>query len=183
MQFIDHYDVIVAGGGTAGVIAAVSAARAGARTLLVEQNGFLGGVLTAGMVCMFLSFHNMRGEQVAQSIPQEVVDRLLQRGGAVPPGHLFNPYGNTYSVTPFDGETLKVVLAEMVEEAGVDLLLHTFAYDALVREGRVHGLSLMNKAGQSVATADIVIDCTGDADTAAHAGASFLAGDTAPLAP
>ena len=84
MQFIDHYDVIVAGGGTAGVIAAVSAARAGARTLLVEQNGFLGGVLTAGMVCMFLSFHNMRGEQVAQSIPQEVVDRLLQRGGAVP---------------------------------------------------------------------------------------------------
>lgn len=178
MHFIGHFDVIVAGGGTAGAPAAVAAARNGARTLLVEQNGFLGGVPTAAMVSCFLSFHNMRGEVVAGGIPQEIVERLLDMGGAVPPGHLFNPYGNTYSVTPFDAEALKLVLSEMAREAGVKQLLHTFVDDVLMEGGRARGIHMVNKGGRSLATAEAIIDCTGDGDVAARAGAPFEKGDS-----
>jgi hypothetical protein len=176
MRFEGHFDVIVAGGGTAGVPAAVAAARNGARTLLVEKNGFLGGVPTAAMVSCFLSFHNMRGEQVAGGIPQEIVERLLAKGGAIPPGHLFNPYGNTYSVTPFDAETLKLVLAEMAREAGVRQLLHSFVDDVLLEGPRLRGIHLVNKGGGAIATADVLVDCTGDGDLAARAGAAFEKG-------
>jgi hypothetical protein len=177
IHFVGDYDVIVAGGGTAGVVAAVAAARNGARTLLVEKNGFLGGVPTAAMVSCFLSFHNMRGERVAGGIPQEIVDRLLDKGGAIPPGHLYSPYGNTYSVTPFDAETLKLVYIEMVQEARVDQLLHTFTYDTLVEDGRARGVRMVNKGGDAMATAKVTIDCTGDGDVAARAGVAFEKGD------
>lgn len=176
MRFVGDYDVIVAGGGTAGVVAAMAAARNGARTLLVEKNGFLGGVPTAAMVSLFLSFHNMRGEKIANGIPQEIVDRLLEKGGGIPPGHLFNPYGNCYTVTPVDPHLLKLVHLEMIGEAGVDLLLHTFIYDVLVEEGRVRGLRMANKWGDATATGKVIIDCTGDADVAAQAGVPWVKG-------
>lgn len=176
MHFVGEYDVIVAGGGTAGVVAAVAAARNGAHTLLVEKNGILGGVPTAAMVSSFLSFHNMRGERVAAGIPQEIVDRLLAKGGAVPPGHLFSPFGNTYSVTPIDAEMLKLALIEMIQEAGVDLLLHTFIHDAVVQGARVRGIRLVNKGGEGLALGAVTIDCTGDADVAVRAGAGHFKG-------
>jgi hypothetical protein len=176
MRYVGDYDVVVAGAGTAGCVAAVAAARNGARTLLVEKNGFLGGTPTAAMVSPFLSFHNMRGEQIAEGIPQEIVDRLLEKGGAIPPGHLFNPYGNAYTVTPNDPEILKLVHLEMTSEAGVDLLLHTYVFDTLVEDGRARGLHMANKWGRATATGTVIIDCTGDADVAASSGAPWVKG-------
>jgi len=165
----EEQEVLVVGGGTAGVIAAIAAARTGAKVLLIELNGLLGGTSTAGMVSSFLTFHNMKGEQIARGIPQEVVDRLLKRGGAVPPGHLRNPYGNAFSVTPFDAEALKYVLMDMCREAGVQLLLRTMGVDAIVANNTIKGVVVTNKAGWGIVLSRVVIDCSGDADVAAAA--------------
>lgn len=176
MKLIGEFDVIVVGGGTAGVVAAVAAARNGARVLLVERNSFLGGVPTAAMVATFLTFHNMRGEQIARGIAQEIVDRLQRRGGVVEPGHLFNPYGNAYSTTPFDPDSLKLVMFELVREAGVKLLLNTSFVEPLMAGNTVRGVYLHNKGGTGLATARVVIDCSGDGDVAALAGAPWELG-------
>ncbi len=169
-------EVLVVGGGTAGVVAAIAAARSGARTLLIELNGFLGGTSTAAMVSSFLTFHNMRGEQIARGIPQEIVDRLLKRGGAVPPGHLRNPYGNAFSVTPFDAEVLKHVLLDMCKEAGVQLLLRTMVVDAILANNTIKGVVVTNKAGWGIVLSSIIIDCSGDADVAVEAGVPYEKG-------
>jgi hypothetical protein len=126
MQLVGEYDVIVAGGGPAGAVAAVAAARSGAHTLLVEKNGILGGVPTAAMVTSFLSFHNMRGERVAAGIPQEIVDRLLSKGGAIPPGQFFSPFGNTYALG-----ALRVAIPCMVEGQAAGVAAATCARDGL----------------------------------------------------
>lgn len=168
------WDVVVAGSGSAGLVAAVAAAREGARTLLVERYGFLGGNLTAGMLGNFLTFHNMRGEQIVGGIPQEIVDRLMARGGS--PGHLRNAYGNAYSVTPYDTEAMKAVALEITQEAGVELLLHTFITDTVVEGRRVRGLQVANKSGLQLVLGRTVVDASGDGDVAALAGAAFEKG-------
>ncbi|MDR7482241.1 MAG: FAD-dependent oxidoreductase [Armatimonadota bacterium] len=174
VRIIGTWDVVVAGSGSAGLVAAVAAAREGARTLLVERYGFLGGNLTAGMLGNFLTFHNMRGEQIVGGIPQEIVDRLMARGGS--PGHLRNAYGNAYSVTPYDTEAMKAVALEITQEAGVELLLHTFITDTLVEDRRVRGLQVANKSGLQLILGRTVVDASGDGDVAALAGAAFEKG-------
>ncbi len=173
----DKKDVVVVGGGPSGAVAAIASARMGASTLLIDLNGFLGGVCTAANISSFLTFHNMRGEQIANGIAQEIVDRLLDIGGAVPPGHLRNPYGNAYSVTPFDAEALKLVLMRMTKEAGVDVLLRTMFTDIIMSGNTVKGVVFNNKAGFNIQPAEIVIDCSGDADVAALAGVPYQKGD------
>jgi hypothetical protein len=170
-------DVVVVGGGPSGAVAAIAAARNGASTLLVDLNGFLGGVSTAANISSFLTFHNMRGEQIANGIAQEIVDRLLDIGGAIPPGHLLNPYGNAYSVTPFDAEALKLVLMQMTKEAGVEVLLRTMFTDVIMSGNTIKGVVFNNKAGTNIQLAEIVLDCSGDADVAALAGAPYQKGD------
>ncbi|GAJ08173.1 unnamed protein product, partial [marine sediment metagenome] len=108
-------DVVVAGGGPAGFVAAVTAARNGAEVVLVEQANYIGGLLACLSI---MGFHNNQGEQVIFGIAQELVDRLVVRGGS--PGHIV---GHTY----IDSEILKIVTQEMVEEAGVKVLFHTLA--------------------------------------------------------
>jgi hypothetical protein len=170
------FDVIVAGGGTTGVAAAVAAARHGARTLLVEQYGYLGGNATAGLLGNFLTFHNMRGEQIVHGIPQEIVDELKKEGGVIGDGHLPNAYGHAGSVTPYDPEALKHVLLKLAAGARVQLLLHTFTMDALVEDDRICGLRVVNKSGLRALRARMVVDTTGDGDVAAKAGAPFQKG-------
>jgi 2-polyprenyl-6-methoxyphenol hydroxylase-like FAD-dependent oxidoreductase len=166
------YDVIVAGGGTAGAIAAVAAARGGARTCLIEAAGHLGG--TCHALANVTPFHNSRGEPVVRGLPQELVDRVAALGGARETGHLPNPAGIGGSFTPLDPDLMKLALFEMAEQAGVELWLHTTLLDAIVDAERVTGVRVHNKSGISELGARVVIDATGDADVAVRAGAEYV---------
>jgi hypothetical protein len=161
------YDVIVAGGGVSGSVAAIASARNGARTLLVERYGFLGGSLTNAGVGPMMTFHAGK-EQVVKGIPGEIVERLQAMGGS--PGHIGDTIGYASSVTPFDAESLKLLLDEMTLESGCDLLLHTMVAGAAVQGGRITAITVCNKAGLSELAAQVFIDATGDADLARWAG-------------
>ena len=172
-------DVIVVGGGTAGSIAAIAAARNGAKTILVDKNGFLGGTATAGNV--FHGFFDCRGNQVVKGIGEELVQRLKAEDGS--PGHLTGgrwghdvPEYFGYSQTPYDLETYKYVIMRMVDEAGVNMLLHTFVAGAVVENGALKGIEIQNKTGRRVLRAKSIVDCSGDADVAAAAGAEYIFG-------
>lgn len=168
------YDVLVLGGGFSGAIAAIAAARHGARTLLVEQYGFLGGMLTAAGVGPMMTFH--AGEElVVRGIADEVIQRLQRKG--LSPGHIFDTTGYTYTVTPFDAEGLKTELEEMALEAGVELLYHTMLAGVEVEGGAISCVRLCNKAGLSQESAHVYIDATGDADLSAWAGVPFQYGN------
>lgn len=169
-----HYDVIVAGGGPAGITAAIAAARNGARTLLVERYGFLGGQSTIALVYPWMSFHDPAGNQVIAGIGQEIVERLQALGAS--PGHVLDTIGYVSKFTPFDAEIFKYVAQEMVLEAGADLLLHTWAVGAPAVNGQITGLVAYNKSGCQTLTADVYIDATGDADVAFFAGAEVAKG-------
>ena len=162
-----EWDVIVAGGGISGSIAAIASARAGARTLLVEQYGFLGGMLTAGGVGPMMSFH--AGEQlIIQGITDELIQKLKDKGKS--PGHIFDTTGYTYTVTPFDAEGLKHELEIMFLEAGGELLYHTMLCGATTENGVLQSIQICNKAGISSLTAKVFVDATGDADLAYWSG-------------
>jgi flavin-dependent dehydrogenase len=167
-------DVVVVGGGPAGINAAVAAGRLGARTVLIERYGFVGGMSTAALVYPWMTFHTERGEQVIRGIAQEIVDRLMQRGGS--PGHLRDTIGFVHTVTPYDPEIYKVVAVEMLKEAGVKLLLHSFV-DAVHTEGeRIRSVEITGKSGRMRVSGTMFVDTSGDADVAYLAGAPTLQG-------
>jgi len=161
---ISEHDVIVAGGGTAGIAAAVAAARNGADTILIERYGFLGGTMTAGLVNPFMTFHAGK-EQIIKGIFQEIIDRLKDTGG----------YDE--KTKAFDSEIMKLVLDQMIKEADVKLLLHTYITDALVtKENIIKGIEAYNKSGRQVVLGKVIIDATGDGDVAVMAGAPYEKG-------
>lgn len=165
------YDVIVLGGGVSGSVAAIAAARAGVRVLLVEEHGFLGGSLTAMGVGPMMSFHNPAGQQVVRGIPDEIIGRLQARGASL--GHI--PDTTTYcsTVTPFDSEELKIELETMLLEAGGEVLYHTQLADVQMKENKITAAVVCNKAGLTAIKARVFIDASGDGDLAARAGAPF----------
>ena len=165
------YDVIVVGGGTAGAIAAIAAARTGASTCLVERGGHLGGACHA--LANITPFHNSRGEQIVRGLPQALVDRIAAHGGAREGGHLPNPTGIGGSFTPVDPDAMKWALFELADEARVDLWLHSLCAGAIVDDRRVTGIQVLNKSGPHDLRAGVVIDASGDADVAARAGAAY----------
>lgn len=173
------FNVVVAGAGMAGVVSAIAAARNGARTLLTDRLPFLGGNVTAGLLGNFLTFHDMKGEQITAGIAQEIVDRCIALGGAFPQhrGHLPNAYGNAYSVTPVDPEVLKLVTQKLCIESGVKLLLNTSVAETMVEGRRVTAIRVVNKSGYRTIRAHVFIDATGDADLVAQAGGHFHFGD------
>lgn len=181
MKDVTQYDVVVAGAGMAGVVAAIAAARAKARTLLTDRLAFLGGNMTAGLLGNFLSFHNMKGEQITDGIAQEIVDACIELGGAFREhrGHLPNAYGNAYSVTPIDPEVLKLVAQKLCLEAGVELLLNTYIAGTETEDRRVTAIRIVNKSGESTLRAKVFVDATGDADLVASAGGAFHLGNEA----
>jgi hypothetical protein len=167
-----NFDVIVVGGGTAGSIAALAAARCGARTCLVEKAGHLGG--TCFELANVTPFHNSRGEQIVRGLPQELIERIISRGGARTGGHLPNPTGIGGSFTPVDPDAMKLVLFEMAADSGVHLRLHSLLVDAVVDNNRLAGIRVYNKSGYQDLHAKTLIDATGDADLAVCAGAAFV---------
>jgi len=177
-------DVLVVGGGPAGIGAAVAAGRNGAKTMLVERFGFLGGNATAGLVGPFMTSFSQDGKvHLIRGVFNELVERAEQLGGAIHPSKVeggsefagFITYGH-HRVTPFDPEAVKIVAAEMCDEAGVELRLHTFMVDALVEDGAVAGVIVASKSGLEAIRAKVTVDCSADADIAARAGAAFHKG-------
>ena len=167
-------DVVVVGGGVAGVSAAIASARTGVDTLLVERYGALGGNLTIGLLEASMSFHDRQGKQLIGGIPDEIIQRLKAAGGTV--GHVVDDVGYAGTVTPYDPEELKMVCLEMTQEAGVRLLLHTWVVRAICTSGRLSGIIIENKSGRQVIEAKVFVDCSGDADVSALAGVQFEIG-------
>lgn len=167
-------DVLVVGAGPAGIGAAVAAARNGANVLLVERYGFLGGNLTVAMVNPMFTFHDVNGVQVIRGIAGEVVERLVAITAS--PGHVTDLTFDNASMTPFDPEGMKLALIDLVEEAGVRMLLHTTFSDVQTAEGRVEHVVVESKSGRMAIKPKCVIDCSADADVAARAGVPFVKG-------
>lgn len=170
-----HTDVLVCGGGVAGTMAAVAAARAGARVMLLERYGFLGGNATAGAVAQFNSWQTANGRTVVAGLAQEVVDRLRIYGAAAAHERFVMSTGHRMDRVAYAPEVLKLVLDDMVSDAGVVPLLHASVLDVQREERRVVQLRALTKGGIVAIRPGVLIDSSGDMDALRKAGASFLA--------
>ena len=167
------YDVVVAGGGASGLVAAVAAARSGARTALVERSGCLGGTATSGMVAQWIGLFNGTVRCVG-GIGFELTGRVQAMGGS----DGFRRYtmaeasANPVTITnfPFNPEVVKIVADEIAREAGVDVFLHSRVVRPLVESQRVQGLVMENVSGRGALRSAMLVDATGDAVLAAAAG-------------
>jgi hypothetical protein len=187
-KVISEVDVLVVGGGPAGIGAAMGAAQAGAQVVLVEKYGFLGGNATAGLVLTFASYFTApevtgeepkttlfprvvgAGKPMIAGVLGDLVQKLIDVGGALPPS------SNTNFVVPFDPESFKHVALQMLNKAGVQLLFHALASGVVSEGNDVKGVIFETKSGPVVVFAKVVIDCTGDGDVSAFAGALCTVG-------
>ena len=169
-----EYDVVVCGGGPAGFIAAIAAARQGARTAIVERFGFLGGMATAGIVNP-LSVFTYKGEKVIGGIPWEFIERLQSMGG----GLIEKPLGNV----AFEPEFYKLCCQRMVIEAGVEMFTNSYISGCVCNEGQIEAVIIENKNGSEALRARCFVDCTGDADLAHLAGVPMQTMEGKPLQP
>ena len=180
-------DVLVVGGGTAGLGAAMGAAAAGGRVIVGERHRFLGGDAPGALVMPLMSFHTQRGPAApgtaSELMPgdhgpgdptvQGALRRLLERLEAA--GGSLRPSPQTGFVVPFDPEVLKLVALDLLDEAGVRVLLYAFA-SGVIGAPRPDGVVFETKSGPLVITARSIVDATGDGDVAALAGAPFEIG-------
>jgi ribulose 1,5-bisphosphate synthetase/thiazole synthase len=167
------YDLVIAGAGPSGCIAALAAARMGLNVLLIEKYGFAGGMNTAALVSPLMTFHAGE-EQIIKGIPQEIIDDLIAMGGCR--GHLEDPLGVASTITPVEPELLRLLYARKLTEAKVDLLFHTYISGVVMEEGIIKGLICVNKSGTKIYEGRYFIDATGDADVAAFAKLEFFEG-------
>jgi 2-polyprenyl-6-methoxyphenol hydroxylase-like FAD-dependent oxidoreductase len=194
VRVVDEADVLVVGGGPAGIGAAVAAARSGASTILIERYGHLGGMATGGLVILLPHLSDGSSRQDISGISQEWVDRLDRVGGAIHPDrselgssdrasierwrHYFSCVVNdkVRQSVYVDPELLKCVLNDMVEEAGIRLYLHSWGCRAITEDGAVRGVIFESKEGRQAILGKVTIDTTGDGDVMASAGAAFDGG-------
>lgn len=180
---VARHQVIVAGGGPSGVIAAAAAARSGADTLLIERYAFLGGTGTAGLMTCYNGFRNQRAPEALQTvkgIPAEYIAELVRLGGVADIDSYERRFHHdvkkgelTYTVG-FDPEAAKVASFNLLKKEGVKLQLHSWVVAPMLDGSRVTGVIVESKSGRQAIAADIVIDCTGDGDVAAAAGAPAM---------
>ncbi len=153
----NNYDLIVVGGGPGGLPAAIAAARAGLKTLLIERSATLGGLANSGLP--LLGFVDRAGDQVLGGIPQEFVDRLAQVDGTM--GHVHCPVHN--SLTIINPHWFRIVSFEMCREAGVEVLLYAELMDAKKEDDRITEITVLCRGEARTFTAPVFIDATGDA--------------------
>lgn len=163
-----EYDIIVCGGGPAGLMAAVAAARNGAKTLLIERYGFVGGMATSALVTPISEFRHF-GKQHIGGIPFELMQLATDLGGAT----IDRESGNF----PVNDEILKLAAQRLLLGAGVTLLYHTWLSDCVMEGDRISHVIVQNKAGRVAYSARSFIDCTGDADLVRAAGFPTVKGD------
>ncbi|MBN2713838.1 MAG: FAD-dependent oxidoreductase [Planctomycetes bacterium] len=162
-----EYDVIVVGGGPAGVGASLAAARAGKSVLVIEQFNCLGGVATAGGHGHISKYDETNtGRRIVGGIAQEIREALIAEGYGM---------GGSHGVW-FEVEGLKLILDRMARKAGVDVLYHTFFCESIVEDGVIKGVIIQNKTGRQAVYGKRVIDCTGDGDVGYSAGCPYEIG-------
>jgi ribulose 1,5-bisphosphate synthetase/thiazole synthase len=181
----EQVDVLVVGGGSAGVTAAIAAARLGAKTLVVERYGFLGGLITGGptgLHTFFNCYHDENGspnvpaarkKQLIRGLPQEIIDRLQKAGGGL--GHIELELSKRFVsvLSAVDPEIYKWLAMEMTLEAGAQVYLHSYVSDVIMDGDIVKGVIIESKSGREAILAKVIVDTSGDADVAARAGAPY----------
>jgi len=175
-------DVIVVGGGVAGIASSLASARNGAETILIERYGFLGGVATAGLMNSINGFRNQRKPnniQTVRGIAEEIVLEMHKLGGcwistAYEQEDFDMASGELPYAVAFDPEIFKYVVLKLLVESGVELFLHTWAVKAVKKEESVAGIIVENKGGRAALMSKIVVDASGDGDMAYSAGAPYM---------
>lgn len=167
------YDVIVCGGGPSGVVAAVSAKRNGAKVLIIESSGILGGNTTQSLVSPWMTFHD-GGVQVIKGIASEIVERLVENGNSL--GHISDPIGFADSITPIDTEGVKGELFKLIDEEEIDILLHAFISGVTKLDNTLTSVQVSTKSGFFNLEAKVFVDATGDGDVAFLANEKFQHG-------
>jgi len=176
---VRRFDVVVAGAGTAGVVAALAAAREGARTAVVEVKGYPGGTVTEGGTALhsfynlWKAFPNATKRQVVRGIPQEIIERLAKVGGTSGHAEMVKGYDYDSVCTAIDTELYKLVTFEMLAEAGVFLFVNTMVVGAARDGSRLKGAIVESRSGREAFFAKAFVDCTAYGDLAAYAGAKF----------
>ncbi len=166
LPVLHRTDVLVVGGGSAGVVAALAARRAGADVTLVERYGHFGGLWTGGLVLLILGHIVKGGKQVCQGIGEEIMRRLEKLDGAI--------INRRPGVNPtVDAEAAKYILVEMVMEAKLKVFLHCWGVDAIMDGDSIRGAVFESKSGRQAILAKVVVDATGDGDVLAAAGAEY----------
>lgn len=167
------YDVIVVGAGPSGMVAAISASRNGAKVLLVEASGLLGGNSILSLVGPWMTFHS-NSDQIVKGIGGEIVDRLKGLGYSL--GHIPDPIGFCDTITPVDVEGVKEVYFDYVEKENIDLLLHALVMDVIKDGETILGVTAATKSGMIDLYGTIIIDASGDADVAYKMGCPYMFG-------
>ena len=170
------YDVIVIGAGSAGVIAALSSARSGAKTLIIEETSTFGGTNTNALVGPLVPFIGENNKQIVNGIPQEIIDKLISLNGSK--GHVPDPIGFAHSLTPVDFKMLQVVQTNLInKEENITVLLNESVIATKVNDGIVESLITKDRYGvEKEYSSKVIIDATGDADIIALSGADFEIG-------